>query len=209
MQSMGDLGSKLTGMVKGLGIDIPSDPKPNKRIVCFNNSDGRVCEDLPVNDEVKCNKDGLCSIYFSNIEESNNIEGMATKMGLRTFSRVDNGVGTKTITGVVKKSKLKKIGKILGREIEPIESDLLRSVAKGDIKPPSICKLVPLARSCEPYMTDRTWYYMGPLAGWVRANNFREALKVVRGKVKSPIIAPSGAIISKNASSQKRILTTL
>ena len=64
-------------------------------------------------------------MYMSNIEASNNIEDIASKLGLRTFAKEQNGIDTKSITGMVKKKDLKELSKTIGRKINPIANENL------------------------------------------------------------------------------------
>lgn len=210
MQSIDDLTGRLTGIVEGMGIDLPDGTSSSKKIICFNDADGnRVCEAKPAQDEVKCDDNGLCSVYISGISESNEIESIASDLGLRTFMKSAEGSLSKTITGIVKKEDLKNIAEALQMEIEPAKASSLRPVASGDIPPDQICKYNPLSKVCEPYVSDRTWHYMGPFIGWIKADTFREALKKVKKEPNSNKNTHEHLSVEDNGTNKKRILTTL
>ena len=210
MDSIGDLSGRLSGIFSGIGLKIPEKASAKKKIVCFNNKEGRICEELPEEENIQCNKEGICSVFLNNIEYSNKIEGLADKLGMRTFATVKDGISTKSLTGIVEKKDLEKLSKILRKDLIPTEVEKLRAVSLGRISPPSICKLNPLSSVCEPYTTSRNWHYMGPLAGWIDADNFREAVKIV-SKKKTTIKEKNQIVksIQKNTSSKNRILTTI
>jgi hypothetical protein len=210
MQSIDDLTERLTGIVESTGIDLPDGTSSKKKIICFNDGNGnRVCEAKPSQDEIKCNGDGLCSVYISGIKESNDIEDIASNLGLRTFMNPSEGSVTKTITGIVKKDDLKSIADVLQMEIKPTDADRLRPVASGDIPPDDICKYNPLSKVCEPYVSDRTWHYMGPFVGWIKADSFREALKILKNGSSSDKNVQKSVSVKESGTNKKRILTTL
>lgn len=156
-------------------------PKTEKRYICFNDAKGnRDCEEVPERDEVNCNKDGLCSVYLSKIEDSKSVGDVTKNYGVHVFRTTKDGVVTKTLTGVVKKEDLSRLEKDLKLDLKPQTVHSLRLTATGDISPPKICNLNPLSGKCQPYLASKDWYWLGPLKGWVKSDGLRNAIKSLK-----------------------------
>lgn len=180
MESLEEVTDSLYGIASGFGINLDSlgQPSNGKKIVCFNKKGGeRLCEEVPSGDEIKCDNNGLCSVYISNIEKSNPVEDWAKKIGARSFPVKKEGFVTKTLSGIIPEEKIETLSSLMGRKLNVTNTNHLRTVKKGDIPPPSICKINPLSPNCEPYMESRDWYYI-PFKGFIKADNFSQAIKL-------------------------------
>lgn len=214
MESLDEISSGITNTLASIGLDFQSNDSAQKgkgRIICFNDPDGkRICEEIPSSDEIKCNDEGLCSIYITNIKEDAKTEAIAKELGIRSFSKTTEGRVSKVLTGIVRKPHIKKIGKYLNRDLEPVKVPMLRKVKKGDIYPPSVCKLNPLSSKCEHYMYSDEWHWLGPFKGWIKANSFTDAIKKVTKDGKdSDAIPKDKKQPSGERKSKSKILTTI
>ena len=185
MNSIGEVSKGLTSLVSGvIGMDIATTDGSDRGVICFSDKNGRICEEVPKRDEIKCDDGGRCSVYFKNIERSNPMATLAGKYGLRSFARDKDGLVTQSITGVIQREDLENFLRDLGKKVHIQETHSLRKIKSGDINPPKICSLNPLSPKCENFLTSSNWHYLGPLKGWVKAKNFSDAIKISRKKKK-------------------------
>jgi len=211
MESLDDIENQLTGIIAGLGIDLPlsDNSSEKKKVICFNRANGeRICEELPSVDEVKCSGD-LCSVYLPNIEKSNPVEQWADKYNLRAFLTNNDGVTMKSLSGAITRDDLRKLSEDIGMEFNIKEGAKLRKIKLGDIEPPSVCKVNPLSQECKSYIEDKNWYYLG-WKGWVRANSFKEAIKQSKSKGNyDPKPNTNVTSTTNTKTSKEKILTTV
>lgn len=195
-------------MMAGFGMPVQRESDGADRIICFNGPDGlKVCEEIPLSDEVVCN-DGLCSVFLTDLGEEVEAERIAGKYGLRAFVKREGGRVTKNLTGALGRGRLDDLAEDTGRSLSPRAAQGLRKVALGDIDPPPVCRVNPVAPQCEPYIASRNWHYLGPLRGWIRAESLGAAIRESEGEV-SGDSGDSAGPGEAEAESGVEIVTTL
>lgn len=214
MESLSEITSGITDVLEGMGLDFQTDgtfQKGKERIICFNDPNGnRICEEVPLFDEIKCDDHDLCSVYLTNIKENTKVEDIAKTLGIRSFVQKKEGMVTKVLTGIVHKSDIHKLGDHLNCDLEPVQVPSLRKVKKGDIYPPSVCKLNPLSSKCEHYIYSDEWHWLGPFKGWIKADSFTDAIeKITKGKKDTDGKVENQSEPSGEKTSKSAILTTI
>jgi hypothetical protein len=180
-------------------MDVPVVSGDDGSIICFTNNDAsKKCFVRGKKNEVKCN-DNECFVSYKTMNQRVVGHGSRIrKLGLDVLLMPD-GISTPVmIIGKFPKNNLSTLKKILGKNLNVVESPLLPDITTGIPEPPQNCHLFPFTSNCTPYIKedDMTWI---PGIGLKRnIDIFNDPREIFKSEIQ-PSINLTGKLFKKNS----------